>query len=474
MPTSDRSRAVSLEDALDLIERTAFPDTSASEPSRKLGLEPERFVIRVGKDDLPAGRLPLFGEGGVVETLDANQARSKVMRPRDPQRVPPFVELDNGGSLTFEPGAQIEHSTAVHATANEALADVRTVVCELATMFRERSVALLSVGLDPFDEPESVPQQLEHGRYHAMAAYLAKIGPSGAAMMRGSTSLQVNVDLGSGPTREDRYRLANLLSPSLVASFSTSPERPGAKRFHCRRARVWQTLDPSRTGFPKSFSDSQAPTASHCYAEAMLDADVLLFLGNDPKGADAAVGTPGFRFRDWMRDGHPEHGFPTPSDLAYHLTTVFPEVRARGFLELRAIDGLPDCWRAGAVAFVAGLIYDDRALGLALELLEPWRQDLQARWWSSAERGFEDDELAEVTQKLWTIALDGAERLGEDYLAREELDQAIAYRDRFPERRRAPADELRETLTRCPGEGLLFASDPAQECGSNASLTGRA
>lgn len=470
MPTPDKHRAVSLEAALDLIERAAFPDTSADGPSRKLGLEPERFVIRVGSDGKPAGRLPLFGEGGVINTLDEELSRSKVMLERDPSRVPPFVGLRNGGSLTFEPGAQVEHSTAVHESANAALADVRQVVCELATIFRERSVALLSLGLDPFDEAEDIPQQLEHGRYHSMAAYLAKIGPSGAMMMRGSTSLQVNLDLGSGQVREDRYRLANLLSPALVASFSTSPERPGDPRFHCRRARVWQTLDPSRTGFPKRFLDGDAIPASRAYADAMLDADVLLFLGTDPKGADSVVGTPGFRFRDWLRDGHPEHGYPTEEDLAYHLTTVFPEVRARGFLELRAIDGLPDCWRAAAVAFVAGLLYDDRAMGRALELLEPWHADLTARWWSSAERGFEDSELAAVTAGLWELALEGAGRLGQDYLAREELSQAQAYYDRFPARGRAPADELRESLARCLGEGLTFAADPVEECGSKGSL----
>lgn len=473
MPTPDRTEAVELDEALDLIERTAFPTSADDADKRQLGLEPERFVIRVDERGNPIGRLPLFGSGGVVETLDENLSRSKVMQPRDRDRVPPIVHLHNGGNLTFEPGGQVEHSTAVHPTATAALADVRSVVCELSTMFRERSVALLSVGLDPFQQVEQVPQQLEHGRYRSMAAFLAKVGSSGAWMMRGSTSLQVNVDLGAGRVREDRYRLANLLSPALVASFSTSPESAGSPRFHCRRARVWQTLDPSRTGFPDGVTAPTPSTAARAYAEDVLDADVLLFLGEDAKGADGSVGTPGFRFRDWMRDGHPEHGFPTAADLTYHLTTVFPEVRARGFLELRAIDGLPDCWRAAAVAFVAGLLYDPTAMGLALDRLEAWRPDLFARWWSSAELGLLDPELASVTNDLWGFALDGCERLGPDYLAPEELQRAVLFRDRFPARGRAPADELREALARGPADALTFAADPAAECGGETPLTPR-
>lgn len=461
----DENQRIDVEGALSRVAARALPLDRGQADSRAVGLEPERFVVHHDSTGRPTGRMPLAGPDGVLAAIDAHAATAdaaSLLLPRDPSRVPPMVELRHGGSLTFEPGAQIEHSTAVHPTASAALDDVRRVVAELEEVFDERRVALVSLGLDPWSTSDDVPQQLDAPRYRAMAAYFDRIGPSGRSMMRLSCSLQVNLDLGHGVDRAERWLLANLLSPVLVASFSTSPELPGEARFHCRRARVWQTIDPTRTGFPAGLLTGAENDPAEQYAQAVLDADVLLF--RTAEGAEP--GTPGFSFRNWIEQGHPDHGFPGLDDLDYHLTTVFFEVRARGFLELRGIDALPYCWRPAAVAFLAGLLYDARARGLALERLEGRRADLLERWHAAAALGFQAPGLREDSDFLWGVALDGAARLGDDYLRPAHLAEARAFAERFPFAGRAPADELREMRAEGPAAELRWAM--GSSCGALA------
>ncbi|MEO0649765.1 MAG: glutamate-cysteine ligase family protein [Planctomycetota bacterium] len=452
----DLTARIGVDAALERIAERSLP-TDGSHPERlAVGLEPERFAVEFDAAGYPLRRLPLDGADGVLAAIDRRTQAigpAGTFAPRDPERMPPFVGLARGGSLTFEPGAQIEHSTAVHPNGSAALDDVRQVVGELEATFADRRVALVSLGLDPWNTPADVPQQLEAGRYRSMAAFFDAVGPSGPWMMRLSCSLQVNLDLGRGRDREERWLLSNLLSPILVASFSTSPELRGDPRFHCRRARVWQTIDPTRTGFPAGLLSGSSDDPALDYARAVLDADVMLYR----KGDDAVPGTPGFRFRDWIQDGHPEHGYPTVADLDYHLTTAFFEVRARGFLELRGIDALPYCWRPAAVAFVAGLLYDAQARGLALERLESRRSELDARWRETAERGFETPQMREDAEFLWPLALEGAERLGPDFLRTEHLNEARGFAARFPLAGRAPADELREARAEGPCAELRWA-----------------
>lgn len=474
-PTSDPGELplqgpAGVERARELLIQHSFPATGGPEltgsqadqpePLGQVGLEPERFVLRVGEAGVPLERLPL---AEVVATVDRAAKEESVLAPRDPESAAPRFDLAHGGSVTFEPGGQIEHSTAVHPSASAAIDDVRQLAALLERSFaaapgQAPGLRLLSLGLDPWFSPDQVPQQLHAPRYESMAAYLAKHSKYGAWMMRCSCTLQVNLDQHTGQVLEDRYALASLLSPALVMSFSTSPELPGEDPMHCRRAQVWQHLDPTRTGFPKGFleaTDRSPGTAAAAYAEAGLDADVLLLKLRD---GSTIAGTPGFRLRDWIEQGHPDAGHPTAADVAAHATTLFFEVRSRGFYELRAMDALPDCWRPAAVAFTCGLLLDAKARTSALELLEPHRRDLDRDWRRAAREGWAWSAGAERTQQLWNLALEGAGRLDREFLREEHLLEARAFHERFSSRERSPADEFREALAAGPEAASRWAA----------------
>ncbi len=464
MPTRDPHEALTLGRALARVETRAFLDPAdprASPATRAVGLEQERFIVRLAAGGTPGARLHLEGPDGVAARVLARaRGGDDLLLLPDPDRYPPVVDLVGGGNVSFEPGGQIEHSTRVHAGASSALADLRAVVHKLEQVFEPELFRLVAVGIDPWHTPRDVAQQLDAPRYRAMEHFFAKRGPAGAYMMRLSCSLQVNLDQGVGSTLDERWQLANLLSPALTALFTTSPGEMDGSHWASRRARVWQTIDPTRAALPRAFVDHPEWSPGRQYAEAVLDADVML-VRRGPK--DALTGSPGWRFRDWIADGHGELGFPTADDLDYHLTTVFFDVRARGFFEMRAVDALPYCFRPAPVAFLCGLLYDDRARSGALERLAPRRARVVDQYERAARFGLRDAEIHADARALFALALEGAARLGPEFLEPADLAAAESFGERFVERRRAPGDEFAEAVARGPAHALAWAM--SSSCG---------
>lgn len=453
MSTREGETAVTLDEARSRIVELCFaPDESGPSPGY-VGLEPEFFVLLPDEGGRPRARMPLEGEEGVLAVLDARAAGERAPWTRR-ANDPPSYALAQGGAITFEPGAQVEHSSAVHPSAALALEDAEHTAQELAQCLATRDATLAACGMDLWCAPASVPQQLRAPRYLAMDVYLRRRGPEGALMMRHSASLQVNLDLGPEGVAQERYLLANLASPLACASFAASPLEGMASR----RALVWQRLDPTRTGFPRALLEDEQATPGAAYADFALEADVLLF--RTASGADA--GEPGFSLRRWILEGHARHGSPSRADVEYHLSTLFPEVRLRRFLELRCADALPARWRAAPVVFWVGLCYETRARRAALALLGPARRALPARWERAARSGLADPELGSDARELWRIALEGARRLPAGYLRACDLDCAEAFRERFVEAGRSPSAELRAAHGRDPAESLAWAREEAR------------
>jgi len=453
MPTKDPRAAVSEDEARRRAGLTAFPEPIGAADQTGVGLEPELFPIVVGPSGEPRERLVLTRPNGIgvvqiVDGLafDAGEILPRIGRP--PHAF--YYPLSNGGRLTFEPGAQVEHSTAVQPNAAAALADVDHIISMLRRGFSADNVRLAAVGLDVWHDVAEVPQQLRAGRYTAQAAYYRQRGHWGAVMMRHTASLQINLDLGPEGVWQERWLAANLISPMLTAIFACSPGPDAVSS----RARAWQQLDPTRSGFPALLTSGAGNDPREEWADAALNADVMLIRAGDEH---FAPGCKGLRFIDWIKDGNIRHGWPTVDDLNYHLTTLFFEIRARGFLELRAGEGVPDELRPAQVVLASTLLYDDHARSEAIALLADHRADLDKLWCRAATHGVHDDELKSLACRLWEIALDGADRLPGDWIGAENLAATRAFIDAYTARGRVPADRLSELLDEDPARALAWA-----------------
>lgn len=409
-----------------------------TEDPRMVGLEAELFPLWRTPDGRPAARLAL------VEVIALVSEIAGIVRDDAPDGRPAWRLASD--LITVEPGAQVEIAGPPLADANHALDALERALGALRGVFEEAGAVLAGVGLDCWTRPEEIPIQLGLPRYQAMSAYFAaRHATSGHMLMATSASLQVNLDLGPAGLARRRWLAANLLAPVWTAAFTTSPTTTAANA----RARGWRHLDPTRTGVAPPLLAGEDDPLEHVLSDA-LRADVMFV---ERRGVDQP-GRPGWTFEDWVRDGHRRYGPARVADLSHHLTTLFPEVRLRRFIEVRGIDQLPPRWMQVPVVLATGLLYDDEALSTSLELLRGWRSDLPEMLSRAAERGLADETIATAAAAVLDAGLAGATRLG---TAAGRLARTDAFLEAFTRRRRAPADELSGLLAR-PAEALRWAT----------------
>ncbi|MBM2812108.1 MAG: glutamate--cysteine ligase [Chloroflexi bacterium] len=386
----------------------------------RVGLEVEMLAVRdnaaVPISDLLAAIDPLIGLG---ELADVTVAGS-----------PPCYSYGST-RLTFEPGGQLEVISAPHSTLADALADVSKLEMLLDRVLGWRGIRRVHAGINPWQQSSDVALQTPLPRYKAMHEYFAAIGPGGARMMRLCCSLQINIDLGSPEQAARRWRLANLMSPLLTGIFANSPVAGGMRADRkSARACVWRDVDLSRTG---AHFGADGPTD---YLDFALDAGLM----GRRTPSDYRPGRPDTSFRDWMERGD-DAGYPTLDDWHYHLTTLFPQVRPRGFLELRAIDAPAARWRAVPVAVATTLLLDDAACADATGLLEPLVPHMDDIERLSAVCGLDDPNVAALAQSLMRTAIDAIPRLAEGWCSPSIAADVAAFNERFTARGRCPADD---------------------------------
>jgi glutamate--cysteine ligase len=308
---------------------------------------------------------------------------------RDPDRLPAAdrlfkafdkaADLPLDGALSIEPGGQWELSSRPAGTIQELVTVTDRDMALLRRSAEEDGLELVGVGRISGHPPRRI---LDSPRYTAMEEYFDRDGPWGRAMMCSTASIQVNIDAGTADDSPSgfrpRWRLAHLLRPVLAAAFTSScrpavlagsrsaQSFPGPPADHVSRLDVWARIDPSRTLPP----DLEAADPRLAYAQYALDARLLCVRQPDGVPWTAPEDT---TFREWLRAGANGSGPGRPAtvaDLDYHLTTLFPPVRARGHLELRTIDALPgDTWHVPA-ALVSALFADPTATEQAAGLLD--------------------------------------------------------------------------------------------------------
>lgn len=425
------------------IAESAWPDHVRPD---RLGVEAEALPLRVSAGR-PLRRLHLrSGRPSVLEIMEetAGTGSEILSGSRELLTYPTTF----GGRVTFEPGAQIEHSTAASPTAGQVAFELESVWNLLRDRFWSHGVCLLSLGVDPWNDVQAVPQQLPQTRYRAMAIYFAARGTAGAVMMRNTCSLQVNLDAGTGATRKERWLAANLMSPLLTAMFASSPG-VGARS---QRSLVWQALDPTRTGLPAWSSVESADPLGDTLKRA-LDAQVMFVT----RGNVTVPGSKGWTLRRWLDEGHATLGPPTRSDLETHLTTIFTEVRPRnGTLELRGIDGLPPRYWDVPLVVAGALLYDPESRRRLIDLLSPFASRLSWLWHRAATQGLTDPVLRSLGERVAHLSLEAAGR-DQTRFGFEQVRSAQGYLEGYTLQGRCPADDL-APLLHDPGAALAWAA----------------
>jgi glutamate--cysteine ligase len=246
-------------------------------------------------------------------------------------------------------------------------------------------------------------------------------------MMRQTAALQVNVDLGDARERPDRWSTAHALGPLLAAAFANSPFVDRAPSGWCSsRLATWLAIERGRTA-----PVGAEGTARAAWAEYALRAPLMFIRAHEDEFVPVQTS---LTFGDWITDGH-ELGWPTEDDLAYHLTTLFPPIRPRGWLELRMIDALPAQWSV-VPAYLTLALLEDRE---AARRVEPVLVPLAGRWADAARDGLHRPDFADAARECFSIALDALPRLGAPANVVEVVE---AFRDRYVQRDRCPADDL--------------------------------
>ena len=338
----------------------------------RIGTEHEKFVFRLGDHR----RVPYDGPDGIRALLEGLTRFG--WSPVNENGSVIALSRPDGCSITLEPGGQLELSGAKLGTIHQTCAEVHEHLDQVKLVAGELGVGLIGLGFDPKWRREDVPW-MPKARYRIMRAYMPKKGRLGLDMMLRNCCVQVNLDYGSEADMVRKYRVSLALQPIVTALFANSPFTEGRPNgFMSYRSQVWTDTDPDRCGMLSFVFDSAMGFES--YVDYVLDVP-MYFVRRDGRYIDAS----GQSFRDFMAGKLPAlpGELPHLDDWADHLTTLFPEVRLKQFLEQRGADGGPWGRLCALPALWVGLLYAESALDAAWDLVKDWTGEDRA--WLRAE-----------------------------------------------------------------------------------------
>jgi glutamate--cysteine ligase len=383
----------------------------------RIGTEHEKFVY------CPQTLKPLAyeGEPGIRQLLEG-MGRFGWQPVKEGENI--IGGSLNGASLSLEPGGQFELSGAPLKSIHETCAEVNTHLAQTREVANEIGAGVLGLGFAPSWTLDEVPV-MPKGRYGIMRKYMPKVGGYGLDMMFRTCTVQVNLDFADEADMVKKFRVGLALQPITTALLANSPFREGrSSGFLSYRAQVWTDVDLARSGMlPFVFEDGMS---FERYVDYALDVP-MYFVYRDGKYHDVA----GKSFRDFLERKIPEVAQfePSMSDWADHLTTIFPEVRLKQFLEMRGADG--GQWRriCGMPALWVGLVYDNVALDAAWDMVKDWTaEERQGLRDVVAKQGFRapfrNTTVLELARRMLEISGEGLRR-------RASLDSAGMSEDGF-------------------------------------------
>lgn len=331
-----------------------------------VGTEHEKVPFyRADLAPVPYEGRPDRGQGGVKALLDGLRASLNWEAIEDDGALIGLYDPRGGGAISLEPGGQFELSGAPFETIHQTAAELQAHFDALAPLSERLGLGFLDLGMSPLwtrNETPVMPKQ----RYAIMSRYMPKVGRLGLDMMFRTSTVQTNIDFASEADMVAKMRLALAAQPMITALFANSPFTDGkANGFLSMRSQIWTDTDAARTGMlPFVFEPGMGFEA---YVDYALDVP-LYFVKRGERYHDVA----GASFRDLL--GGRLENLPgeraTLADWANHLSTLFPEVRLKRYMEMRGADVGPSSHILAFAAFCAGLFYDRQASAAAWEFVK--------------------------------------------------------------------------------------------------------
>src|SRR5262249_18881156 len=372
----------------------------------RIGTEHEKFAFTV------AGRRPVPYEGrhGIRALLEGMQSMLGWEPITEGPNIIGLADVTGGGAISLEPGGQFELSGAPLETVHQTCAELAAHLAQLREVARPLGIGFLGLGMTPDWTRADMPM-MPKGRYRIMTAYMPKVGTLGLDMMYRTCTVQTNLDFSSEADMVKKLRVSLALQPVGTALFANSPFTEGKPNgFLSFRSEIWRDTDNQRAGtLPWAFEPGMGFERWVDYA---LDVPMYFV-----KRGDQYIDVAGQSFRDLMAGKLPGLAGEraTISDWANHVSTIFPEVRLKRYLEMRGSDGGP--WRPlpALSAPSVGLLSDDACLRAAWDRVRDWTAEERQKLRDEVPRlGFRATirgrSVLDLTKACLTLAHEGLRR----------------------------------------------------------------
>jgi glutamate--cysteine ligase len=406
----------------------------------RIGTEHEKFAFTVDRHN----PIPYEGPRGIRALLDGMQMLLGWEPITEDGNIIGLLDVTGGGAISLEPGGQFELSGAPVETVHQMCRELRAHLAQVHEVAAPLGIGFLGIGMTPKWTRAEMPM-MPKGRYRIMTAYMPKVGCYGLDMMYRTCTVQTNLDFCSEADMVKKLRVALALQPVATALFANSPFTEGKPNgFLSFRSEIWRDTDNARAGMlPWAFESGMGFERWVDYA---LDVPMYFV-----KRGDRYVDVAGQSFRDLMAGKL--SGLPgeraTISDWANHLSTVFPEVRLKRYLEMRGSDSGPAQRLPALPAFWAGLLYDDDCLDAAWDLVKSWTTEERQKLRDDVPKlGFKTEirsiTVLDLAKKTLALSRSGLSRRDRQDMDGCDETQYLEPLEDFAARGITPAEELLE------------------------------
>ena len=338
-----------------------FTDGCRSYSDTKVGLESERFCYKI-ENNKPLEYSGSRSIHGILEYLSCNCEYSPVYE--NDSIVGLTTEI--GGSVSLEPGCQVEFASAPVRTLRELQSQIDKFSYDMKRVADYFNIGYLFIGSTPDWGLKDIPH-VPKDRYKIMRGYMPLVGDSGLDMMFRTCSTHISLDFTSESNMVDKFRLASRLHFVVAAILASSPFLNGVDQNTLSvRGRIWDNVDKHRSGIPRCIFEKGF--GFERWVDFVMDVPMYFVYRNGQY-----IPTEGHSFRDFLSGSNScVSGYPTFTDWANHVTTVFTDVRIKKYLEIRSADSIPENLQVALVALWLGIMDDHDILGEVTEMVSDW------------------------------------------------------------------------------------------------------